>query len=69
MYVGKESWIISSTGNYIVTWNFNKVKRGHRFAYKIKKCAHKVVADDFMLGQADSVVVVEKNNVFVENRQ
>ena len=25
---GQESSIVTSTGNYLITWNFNKVKRG-----------------------------------------
>jgi len=65
----QEEWIITSTGPYIITWDFKKVKEGHRFSYKIKKAASKVVADIFRYGWDDQVVVAEPNNAYVEVRK
>jgi len=66
--VGEESWIISSTGNLIITWNFKKILSGNKFAYKIKKTETKVIADDFMCGQPDKVVVIERDDVMLAKR-
>jgi hypothetical protein len=30
-----ESWIVTSTGPYIVIWNFNKVKQKKLYEYKV----------------------------------
>lgn len=65
---GKESWIVTSTGRFIITWNFRKVKKNKRFAYKIKKCQQEVVQDNFMFNDDSSILVLEKNNLYKENR-
>ena len=34
----EENAIVTSTGEYVVAWDFNKVKKGHLDKYHIKKC-------------------------------
>jgi hypothetical protein len=34
----EENSIVTSTGEYVVAWDFNKVKKGHLDKYHIKKC-------------------------------
>lgn len=36
----EENAIVTSTGEYVVAWDFNKVKKGHLDKYHIKKCVH-----------------------------
>ncbi len=33
----QEEFISTSTGNYIITWDFKKIKQGKRFHYKVRK--------------------------------
>lgn len=34
----EENAIVTSTGEYVVAWDFNKVKKGYLDKYNIKKC-------------------------------
>ena len=34
----EENAIVTSTGEYVVAWDFNKVKKGYLDKYHIKKC-------------------------------
>lgn len=43
----QEDSIVSSTGNYLITWNFLKVKKGNLQAYKIKKLPERAVDNQF----------------------
>lgn len=65
----KEQWIITSTGPYLITWNFDKIRRfGIVDDYKIKKCPEKVVADQFRYNAADQVVVTLPDDVVLQTR-
>lgn len=44
---GEETGIVTSTGDYLVTWNFKKVKRGQLSSYSIKKLNDKLVDNQF----------------------
>jgi hypothetical protein len=66
---GSEKWIVTSTGKYIITFNFSRVVAGKQFAYKIKKCNDKIVSDNFRYGLDNEVVVVEPHNLYVEERR
>lgn len=59
----EERSIITSTGSYIVTWNFRRVKQGHLYDYQIKKYADRIVADNFRFGQDKNIVVTLPHNV------
>ena len=67
----EEEWIITSVGPHIVTWNFRRIKADPdkwKYAYNIKKLATNVVADQFLYGHKDAVVVTTANNVFTERK-
>lgn len=52
----EEKTIVTSTGPYVITWNFRRVKNGH-YDYQIKQYADNVVADNFKFGQDRSIIV------------
>lgn len=58
-----EKRIVTSTGPYVITWNFRRVKMGHKYDYTIKKYPDKVVADQFEYGNASKVVVTLPDDV------
>ncbi|KAK3812500.1 MAG: cytoplasm protein [Linnemannia elongata] len=57
-----EKTIVTSTGPYVITWNFRRVKNGH-YEYQIKQYADNVVADNFKFGQDRSIVVALPHDV------
>jgi len=63
-----EEWIVTSTGPFVITWNFRKVKLGNLKSYKIKNCREEIVADQFRYNQEDQVVVTVPDDVFIEKR-
>ena len=58
-----EKTIVTSTGPYIITWNFRRVKMGHCHDYQIKMYSEDVVADNFKFGQDRSIIVALPSNV------
>ncbi|KAF9018163.1 hypothetical protein BGZ52_004484 [Haplosporangium bisporale] len=52
----EEMQIVTSTGPYVITWNFRRVKLGHR-EYSMREYQQKVVADNFRYGQSRSIIV------------
>jgi hypothetical protein len=56
----EEKTIVTSTGPYVITWNFRRVKLGHK-EYQIKEYADTVVADNFKYGQDRSIIVALPN--------
>lgn len=64
---GQEQFISTSTGPYIITWNFSKIKSGKRFHYKIKRCDSTVVADQFLYNHDDKLVVTLPDNVYMQH--
>lgn len=60
---GVERSIVTSTGPFVVTWNFRQVKAGRRRAYSIRRYEDKVVADDFAFNDDGKIVVALPNNV------
>lgn len=55
---GVESSIVASTGNAVVTWNFDKVKRGHSDSYVIKLYSDEVVANNFARYGTDNEIII-----------
>lgn len=43
----EETGIVTSTGDYLIAWNFKKVKRGQLSSYSIKKLNDKLVDNQF----------------------
>ncbi|KAI8930382.1 VID27 cytoplasmic protein-domain-containing protein [Entophlyctis helioformis] len=60
---GLEKSIVTSTGPYVITWNFRRVKNGHLYDYKIKKYSENVVSDNFRYGADRSIIVALPENV------
>lgn len=62
-----EEWIVTSTGPFLITWNFKKLKRGSR-EYKIKKTGQKktVVEAKFRYAKRDNVVVNMPHDIYTE---
>ncbi|KAF8983482.1 hypothetical protein BGZ46_010157 [Entomortierella lignicola] len=58
----EEKTIVTSTGPYVITWNFRRVKNGH-YDYQIKQYSDNVVADNFKFGQDRSIIVTLPNDV------
>lgn len=53
--------IITSLGEYIVSWNFAKVKKGNKSDYKIKKMSQLVKNNEFIYNKAEMIVTMNKN--------
>lgn len=65
----EEKSIVTSTGKFVITWNFRRVKQGRMDDYKISSYNDKVVADNFKLGtNASGIVVALRNDVYVRHR-
>eukprot|EP00727_Mastigamoeba_balamuthi_P002059 m51a1_g11850 hypothetical protein (830) ;mRNA; r:485875-488973 len=64
----KERAIVTSTGEFLVTWNFNKVKENVLDQYQINQVSGTVVADQFRFGDADTVVVAMPDNVAIAKK-
>jgi len=58
-----EKSIVTSTGPFVITWNFLKAKQNKLDYYRIVRLPDVVVADQFRFGDADSVVVAMPDDV------
>ncbi|RHZ68261.1 hypothetical protein Glove_296g20 [Diversispora epigaea] len=58
-----EKTIVTSTGPFVITWNFRRVKQGKLYDYQIKRYAEDIVADNFRFGQDRSIVVTLPHDV------
>ncbi|KAF9581509.1 hypothetical protein BGW38_001443 [Lunasporangiospora selenospora] len=58
----EEKTIVTSTGPYVITWNFRRVKLGYK-DYQIKQYDDNVVADNFKYGQDRSIIVALPHDV------
>lgn len=63
-----EEWIVTSTGPYIITWNFRSARRGRVYDYRVKREYQEVVADQFRFGKDDQVVVTLTDDVLLQKR-
>eukprot|EP01129_Flabellula_baltica_P006832 TRINITY_DN2606_c0_g1_i1.p1 TRINITY_DN2606_c0_g1~~TRINITY_DN2606_c0_g1_i1.p1 ORF type:complete len:884 (-),score=215.21 TRINITY_DN2606_c0_g1_i1:21-2672(-) len=66
---GTETTIATSTGPFVITWNFRKIKQNNLAQYQIKKYGEVIVADDFSFDNDKTVVVTMPNNVRVASRK
>jgi hypothetical protein len=64
-----ENAIVTSTGPYVIAWDFAKVKKGFLDKYEIKKYEDEVVQDNFKFGDANEIVVALHNNVLAVNKK
>ncbi|RKP10131.1 VID27 cytoplasmic protein-domain-containing protein [Thamnocephalis sphaerospora] len=58
-----EKTIVTSTGPYVITWNFRRVKQGKLYDYQIKQYDENVVADNFKYGQDRNIIVALPDDV------
>ena len=59
-----EEYIITSTGDLIITWDFKKVKKGILSAYKIRRASSNVVEDMFRHNFKEQLLVAQTNEVY-----
>jgi len=57
----EESAIVTSTGQFVIAWDFKKVKKGHLDQYEIKKYEDYVVQDNFKFGDDKNIVSVSSS--------
>lgn len=60
---GDEKTIVSSSGPYVITWNFRRIKLGNTHDYVIKQYEEDIVADNFKFGQDRNIIVALGGNV------
>ncbi|KAI3632005.1 hypothetical protein MIR68_009841 [Amoeboaphelidium protococcarum] len=65
----KEKSIVTSTGPYVITWNFRQVKNGKLNSYSINKYPGRVVADRFMHKSDKHVIVALEDDVTVASKK
>ncbi|KAI1210139.1 VID27-domain-containing protein [Annulohypoxylon truncatum] len=65
----EETSIITATGPYIIDWNLEKVIRGSKSPYIIKRYEDNVKADDFKFGTDQNVIVTLPNWVNMVGKQ
>ncbi|ORY42614.1 VID27-domain-containing protein [Rhizoclosmatium globosum] len=65
----EETSIITSTGPYVVTWNFRRVKSGKLNDYTIKQYGSEIVADNFKFGQDKNILVALPEDVCMTSRK
>ncbi|KAF7969306.1 hypothetical protein HWV62_27735 [Athelia sp. TMB] len=64
-----ENSIVTSTGQFVVAWDFKKVKKGQLDKYEIKKYEDMVVQDNFKFGDDKNIIVALQNNVIAINKK
>ncbi|KAL7422730.1 Vacuolar import and degradation protein 27 [Cryptotrichosporon argae] len=64
-----ERTIVTSTGKYVVIWNFRRLKQGRTDDYQIKKYDSHVVADNFKFGADKNIIVALEHNVLMANKK
>lgn len=65
--MGEQS-IVTSTGRFIITWSFRKVKQGVLDIYQLKEFADDVVQDHFARNTDKKVVVALPNDVLLASK-
>lgn len=64
-----EKTIVTSTGRFVVTWNFRRLKQGRYDDYQIKQYGSRVVADNFRFGADKNIIVALEHNVIMANKK
>ncbi|GLB33876.1 putative VID27-domain-containing protein [Lyophyllum shimeji] len=65
----EENAIVTSSGPFVIAWDFKKVKKGHLGQYEIKKYEDLVVQDNFRFGDDKNIIVALQNNVLAVNKK
>ena len=64
-----EKSIVTSTGNYVVTWSMRRIKQGRVDDYQIKQYDSRVVADQYKFGADKNIIVALEDNVLMANKK
>ena len=64
-----EKTIVTTTGPYVITWNFRRVKAGRLYDYTIKKYPTTVVAGKFSHGTDNKVIVALPDDVTLASKK
>ena len=64
----EESSIVTSTGNFLITWNFKKIKRGMQPEYKIVKLLTAPVDNQFQVDHEEKILVTDDKQVGIRTR-
>ena len=65
--VSGESVIITSLGEYVVVWSFNKIKKGVYDCYRIKHVGQYVIGNHFKYNK-DQIVITMNNKLGLQNK-
>jgi hypothetical protein len=69
-----EVWIVTSTGRFLITWNFRRVQQGHLYDYIMKEESEKIVENQFANVRADQpgrdapIIVATPSDVLLEKK-
>lgn len=64
-----ETSIVSSTGNWLVTWNLKRAQKGHVNDYKLKPLEDKIVSNEFRYNTDQNLLVTTKQQVQIQKRK
>ena len=67
-YDGNERSIVTSTGPYVVTWDFLKVTKGILGQYQIKQYKDTIVDEQFKFGEDKAIIVTLPDDVKIAKR-
>ncbi|KAG5732367.1 Vacuolar import and degradation protein 27 [Termitomyces sp. T112] len=65
----EENAIVTSSGQFVIAWDFKKVKKGYLDQYEIKKYEDHVVQDNFKFGDDKEIIVALDNDVLALNKK
>ncbi|KAI3612188.1 vacuolar import and degradation protein [Moniliophthora roreri] len=65
----EEKAIVTSTGQFVIAWDFAKVKKGVLDKYEIKKYEDAVVQDNWKMNSDSEIIVALKNNVLAIDKK
>ena len=68
---GEHTSIVTSTGPYLITWNFKRVQKGFLKSYQIKKTDQhkdKVVDSQFKFNDDEQILVTQPKAIGVQTR-
>lgn len=67
--LSRETSIVTSTGNFLVIWDFAQIKRGKLFEYKIKRMDECLLGGEFGYGRDTEIVATMPNKLTLQKRK
>ena len=67
--LSRETSIVTSTGNYLVIWDFAKIRRGKLFEYRIKTMDERLLGGEFGYGRDTEIVATMPNKLSLQKRR